>query len=137
MHENIEPESNEPPGVPLAIWAESLYLINLLVVPGIGFLGQIWLYRGMDDTTPPLARAHIQQTLFASLWAGVLLVAVNLLIIALGGYDAPYTWVVVITYFTVCHSTLVLLGMLGLAKAMAGRCLRFPLVGGPLPPGCR
>jgi uncharacterized Tic20 family protein len=41
-------------------------------------------------------------------------------------------WLLVILYFTVCHSTLVLLGMLGLVKAMAGQCFRFPLVGRPL-----
>jgi hypothetical protein len=29
-----------------------------------------------------------------------------------------------------------MLGILGLAKAMAGQCWRYPLVGRPLPPGC-
>jgi uncharacterized Tic20 family protein len=36
---------------------------------------------------------------------------------------------VVVLYFTTCHATLVLLGVLGLAKALAGQCYRFPLVG--------
>jgi hypothetical protein len=42
----------------------------------------------------------------------------------------------VILYFTFCHSTLVLLGIVGLAKAMAGQCWQFPLVGRPLPLDC-
>ena len=46
-------------------------------------------------------------------------------------------WTVVIVYFTMFHSMLVLLGIVGLAKAMAGQCWRYPLVGRPLPPGCR
>jgi uncharacterized Tic20 family protein len=65
----------------------------------------------------------------ASLWAGVMLVLVNGLIILLGGYDAPSTWVVVILYFTTIHATLILIGTLGLARAMAGKHYHYPLVG--------
>ena len=43
---------------------------------------------------------------------------------------------VLIIYFTVCHSTLVLFGVVGLAKAMAGQCWRFPLIGPRLPEEC-
>ena len=60
----------------------------------------------------------------------------NVFIILLGGYDGPYTWMIVILYFTICHSTLILLGMMGLAKALAGKCYRFPLIGRRLPDGC-
>jgi uncharacterized Tic20 family protein len=67
----------------------------------------------------------------ASIWAGVMLVVVNLLIIMLGGYDSPHTWMIVIIYFTTVHATLVLLGTLGLARAMAGKHYHFPLVGRP------
>jgi uncharacterized Tic20 family protein len=66
----------------------------------------------------------------------VLLVGVNVAIVLVGGYRGPNTWMVVIVYFTVFHSTLVMLGILGLAKAMAGQCWRFPIVGRPLPHGC-
>jgi hypothetical protein len=117
--------------------AESLYLANLLLLPGLAFVALAALHLRAGNATPVLARAHLKQTFNASLWAGVLLVVVNLLLLALGGYRGPYTWLVVITYFTVCHSTLILFGMLGLAKAMAGQCYRFPVLGPPLPPGCR
>ena len=72
----------------------------------------------------------------SSLWAGMLLVVVNVFIVLLGGYDGPYTWMIVILYFTTCHSTLVLLGILGLAKALAGKCFRYPIIGRALPAGC-
>jgi uncharacterized Tic20 family protein len=117
------------PGQALATAAEALYLINLLLLPGLAFLLLLWLYRRHARTAPPLARCHLRQTVSASLWAGVLLVAANLVIIGLGGYAAPYTWVVVVLYFTTAHATLVLLGTLALAKAMAGRAYRYPLVG--------
>ncbi|MCP3868486.1 MAG: hypothetical protein GY703_10390, partial [Gammaproteobacteria bacterium] len=68
-------------------------------------------------------------TLSASIWAGILLLAVNLIIVLTGGYQSVNVWILVITYFTCCHATLVILGIIGLAKAMAGQCYRFPLVG--------
>jgi hypothetical protein len=126
----------QPAGVGLAITAEALYLANLLAIPGIAFLILGVLFLRCDKATPPLAAAHVGQTFFASLWAGMLLVIVNALILLLGGYQGVHTWVVLIIYFTICHSTLVLLGVVGLAKAMAGQCWRFPLVGRPLPEGC-
>ncbi len=132
----MSPSDELPPGTGLATAAESLYLVNLLLVPGLGFLALLWLWWRHRDQAPPLARAHLAQTVSGSLWAGVLLVIANGVIILLGGYDGPWTWVVVITYFTFCHSMLVVFGAYGLAKAMSGQCWRYPLVGRPLPPDC-
>lgn len=123
-------------GVGVAVAAESLYLTNLLLLPGLGFLVLLWLWRRYRDEGSPLARSHLSQTLSASLWAGVLLVLANGLILLFGGYSGAYTWVVIITYFTLCHSMLVVFGAFGLAKAMAEQCWRFPLVGRPLPADC-
>jgi uncharacterized Tic20 family protein len=124
-------------GEGLAVAAESLYLANLLLAPGLAFAGLLWLYLARRREAPPLAAAHLDQTVSASVWAGVLLVGVNGAILLVGGYEGPNVWTVVIVYFTVFHSMLVLLGIVGLAKAMAGQCWRYPLVGRPLPPGCR
>jgi hypothetical protein len=110
----------------LAVRAEALYLLNLLVIPGLGFLLLCWLYWRNHDTAPPLARHHLRLTLIASLAAGVLLVLVNGLIILLGGYQAGSTWVIVVLYFTIIHSSLVLLGAYGLIKAMNGQILHRP-----------
>lgn len=120
----------------MAVLAQALYLGNLLLLPGIAFAALAILYLRQRRSAPPLAAAHLVQTFVASLWAGALLVIVNLLILVLGGYRGPNVWTLLITYFTVCHSALVLLGMVGLAKAMAGQCFRFPLVGPALPEAC-
>jgi hypothetical protein len=125
-----------PAGIRLAIAAEALYLANLLALPVIGFLILGVLFLRCDKETPPLAMAHVEQTFSASIWAGILLVIVNAAILLMGGYRGVHTWTLVILYFTVCHSTLVLLGVVGLAKALAGQCWRFPLVGRSLPRGC-
>ncbi|OOZ42211.1 hypothetical protein BOW53_01125 [Solemya pervernicosa gill symbiont] len=113
----------------LAVLAEVLYLSNLLILPGIAFLWLLSLYLKHRNSAVPLARCHLSQTLRASIWAGLLLVIVSVAVFALGGFSSGYTWMVVILYVTTCHTTLVLLGMIGLAKAMAGRNFRYPLIG--------
>ena len=122
-----KPES--APGFGLAVAAESLYLINLMIAPGLAFAALLVLWFRHRHTAPALARAHLAQTVAGSIWAGVLLVGANLAIILLGGYDAAYTWVVVILYFVTCHATLICFGAIGLARALSAQTYRFPLIG--------
>ena len=116
----------------VAVTAQSLLLINLLLLPGLAFLVLLFLYLGQRQSGSDFSRFHLRQSLSASLWAGILLVACNLAILLVGGYDGPWTWVILITYFTMAHSTLVILGTFGLIKAMAGQYWRYPLIGGLL-----
>jgi len=124
-------QDNPPPGQTLAVTAEALYIANLLLVPGLCFIILLRLYFKHRASAPALAVCHLRQTVSASIWAGVLLIIANLAIFLLGGYTSANTWTVAIIYFTTCHSTLVLLGILGLAKAMAGQKYVFPLLGRP------
>jgi uncharacterized Tic20 family protein len=119
----------EIPGREIAVAAEALYLANLMLIPGLGFVALLALWWQQRRKAPALARGHLRQTLAASVWAGVLLVLANGLILLAGGYGAASTWVVVILYFTVCHSTLIFCGAIGLARALAGKPFRFPLIG--------
>jgi hypothetical protein len=122
-------ESSPTPGQSLAVSAELLYLANLLVAPGLAFLLLAWLWYRYRRTAPALARQHIEQTLVVSLCAGGLLIIVCGVILALGGFDWPWTWVIVLLYFVLVHSTLILLGVVGLSHAMAGKPWQFPLLG--------
>jgi uncharacterized Tic20 family protein len=119
------------PGQRIAVSAEALYLANLLLLPGLALLALLVLWLAQRRDLPPLARCHLRQTLLASLWAGVMLVLANALIFALGGYQQAATWIVIALYFVICHATLVLLGILGLARAMAGKDYVYPLIGRP------
>lgn len=116
-------------GQRLAVIAEALFLANLLVAPGIAFGVLFWLWHKNKDSAPPLARQHLQQTTFVSLFGGILIVSLTGLFLAVGGLNWEWTWVVVILYFTCIHSTLVMFGMFALAKAMAGQTWRYPLIG--------
>lgn len=120
----------------LAVKAEVLYLINLLILPGIAFLLLLRLYLRHRHSATGIGLAHLQQTLSGSLWAGVLLVMVNILILVFGGYREVSTWIILILYFTTAHATLVFYGAFGLSKALSGQCWRFPLIGRSLPPDC-
>lgn len=117
------------PGRGLAIVAESLYLGNLLVAPGLCFVALLWLWFRAGRAAPPLARNHLRQALAGSLWAGVLLVGLTTVILLIGGFASMWSWLAVILYFTFFHSTLVLCGMIGLAHALAGRHFVYPLIG--------
>jgi len=129
-HDSVPPGAVAP-GQNTAVMAEALYLANLLLLPGLAFIALLVVYERYIRTAPALAVCHLRQTLSASLWAGALLLVANIIILLLGGYRSPNTWMVLIIYFTTCHATLVLLGVMGLAKAMAGQNYRYPLVGRP------
>jgi uncharacterized Tic20 family protein len=119
----------EKAGQNLAVLAEALYLINLLLLPGLAFIGLVGLWLKYKDSAPPLARQHLKQTTWVSVIGGFLIIVLSSLIVALGGLDWEWTWVILVLYFTCVHSTLVLLGMYALIKAMNGQTWRFPLIG--------
>ncbi|NTV71323.1 MAG: hypothetical protein HGA71_14410 [Azonexaceae bacterium] len=123
----------EKAGQNLAVLAEALYLINLLLLPGLAFLILVGLWFKFKDSAPPLARQHLRQTTFISLVGGLLIVVFSGLILGLGGLAWEWTWVTLILYFTCIHSTLVLFGMYALIKAMNGQMWRFPLIGPAIP----
>lgn len=118
-----------PPGQSLAVLAETLYLVNLMLAPGLAFLGIVWLWLRHRADAPPLARCHLDQVFFVSLWGGVLIVIANAALLLIFGWEWEWTWVFVILYFTCIHSTLILFGMLGLSKAMAGAPYVYPYIG--------
>lgn len=122
-------DAGKVPGQGLAIAAEALFLINLMALPFLGFAILAWLWLRKRNTAPALARCHLDQTFFVSLWGGVLIVFACAAILLFGGLEWKWTWVAVILYFTCIHSSLIVCGCLGLARAMAGRLYRFPLIG--------
>ena len=118
-------------GKSLAVKAESLYLVNLMLAPGLAFALLLLLYWLNRRQTDALAANHLSQTVGVTVAGGALIVVVSALFILLGGLDSGYTWMVVVIYFTFIHSSLILMGVMGLVKAMAGEHYVFPLIGRP------
>jgi hypothetical protein len=126
---NATREPAEIPGYRLAVAAESLYLVNLMLAPGLAFMPLAWLWLKHRRDAAPLARCHLEQTFWVSLIGGTAIVVAIALVIAAGGLDWAWTWVIVVLYFTLIHSTLIMFGMVGLAKALSGKPYVYPLVG--------
>lgn len=122
---------SEPAWTRKAVQAEVLYLANLLVLPGIAFalLSLLWW---KHHTTPVMIeRCHIESAFRGSLLAGMLIICVVLMMFYWGNVSNPYFWVMVLLYFTTVHTSLVLLGVVGLANALANKPFYFPAVGVP------
>ena len=111
-----------------AVTAETLFLLNLLVLPGIAFVLLCLLWVRVRPAQP-LADCHLRQTLSGSLWAGGLLVLFSSIVLFFFDYQNPATWVFIILYFITVHAYLVLCGAIGLAYAIAGKSFRYPIVG--------
>lgn len=129
MIERPDPLKTVMPGPPLAIAAEALFLVNLMLLPGLAFVLLVLLWLRHRDHADPLVRNHLRQTVATCLWGGSLLVVLSVAIFAIGGLDNPWTWVIGVLYFTFVHTSLILLGVMGLARAINGRSWRYPLVG--------
>ncbi|MDP3212808.1 MAG: hypothetical protein Q8S73_01790 [Deltaproteobacteria bacterium] len=112
-----------------AVQAEALYLINLLLVPGLAFLLLLLLFCRHRNSTDPLVRGHVRQTVASSLLAGLLLAGGPALMVLTGDLSRPGVWIGLVLYFVCCHGTLVLLGVFGLARALAGKPFSYPLLG--------
>jgi uncharacterized Tic20 family protein len=114
----------------IATSAQALYLLNILLLPGVAFLGLLWLVSQHRASRSALVQCHLRQALRASICAGVLLVLVSGGIVLLGGFDTPTTWIVLILYVLCMHSAFILMGVVGLTRALAGKLFYYPLIGG-------
>jgi len=98
--------------------AWSLYLMNLLLLPGVAFIGLLWCgYRHCRHEAVQVRR-HLQCAVGLSLAAGVLLIIIPLVIVL--GFGTGDTVVMsLLVYIVTAHACCVLPGIAGLAKAMA------------------
>ena len=113
----------------LASWGAGLYLLNLLLIPGLGFVLLILLYQKNKNSSGAFVLHHLRQNLVAMVASGVAIVGISLAILLLGGFNSPWTWMVFILYGVTIHATLVLLGVLSLVKASNGEGFQYPLYG--------
>ena len=125
-------------GQGLAVLAESLYVANLLILPFAAFLALVIVFLMKHGSAPPLGRSHLEQTIAASIGIAIMFFACAGIIVLLKswGLQDVGVWMIVVIVFTIIHATMVLFGVLGLAKAMAGKCWRYPLFGTALPSDC-
>lgn len=110
----------------LAILAPALYLLNLLLFPGLAFLILVFLYIKYQDIEQSHARIQIQQNFYASIVAGLAIVGICIVIILIGGFSSVYSWMAMIIYGLSIHGTLVLLGAFSLARGINQQSYTYP-----------
>lgn len=97
-------------------------LLNLTFLPVISF---IWLViqRG-KSTDNAIEKYYLSFSIYLNLIAAVILGVVTALMFILGGFDSAWTWVYVITYFTLVHTIFILLAVWAMTRAWSGKKLK-------------
>ncbi|MBL1141451.1 MAG: hypothetical protein HND53_05395 [Proteobacteria bacterium] len=110
----------------LSILAPALYLLNLLLLPGLSFLILAILYikfRQIEQTT---ARVQLQQNFYISIVSGLVIVGISIIIMIIGDLSSVYSWMVMIIYVLSIHAILALLGAFSLAKGINQQAYIYP-----------
>jgi len=108
----------EPADIKQASNAALASLLNLTILPVIGFILLLLIYRNTSE--PGIARYHSVLGIKINLAAAVALFIVSAAMIALGGFDSPWTWVYVISYFTIVHTIFIVFAIWALVRAWSG-----------------
>lgn len=97
-------------------------LLNLTVFPGISFIVLLFLYKKtLVDT---FSRYYVVLSIKTNIIAAIALFVVSGLMILLGGFYSPWTWVYVLSYFMFVHSMFILFATWALTRCWAGQRLK-------------
>jgi len=97
-------------------------LLNLTLFPVIGFIILLFIFR---KTSPDnIDHYHALLGIKINIIAATALFLVSALMILLGGFDSPWTWVYVISYFTLVHTIFIVFSLWALVRAWSGDQLK-------------
>lgn len=101
-------------------------LLNLTILPLLGFVLLLLVYRKTADNS--IARYHAILGIKINIIAAAVLFIVSAIMIAVGGFDSPWTWVYVISYFTIVHTVFIVFAIWALVRAWSGDTLRKTII---------
>ena len=113
-----------------AVSAAVLYLLNLLLLPGLAFLLLARLWWTRRNAATAVERSHLDAAFYGSLLAGSTLAGAAGLILAIGGVQRPGAWVALILCLVTGHAAFVLAGVLMLVRALVDQPVRLFYRGG-------
>jgi hypothetical protein len=93
-------------------------LLNLTILPVVSFIALLLIYRKTQPGT--IDRYHVLLGLKINIIAAAALFLVSALMILLGGFASPWTWVYVISYFTIVHTVFIVFALWALVRAWSG-----------------
>ena len=97
-------------------------LLNLTLLPVIGFIALVLIYRKTQPGN--IDHYHALLGIKINVTAAAVLFLVSSIMIVMGGFDSPWTWVYVITYFTMVHTFFIVLALWALVRAWSGDKIR-------------
>ena len=100
-----------------AVIYQSLYLMNLLLIPGIAFVILLWLFKQKHQQIG-WQRIHLFRSVQLSFLAGFFIIIIPLVVI-FSAKQFEASILVMVVYFVSIHAAFVMLGMLNIARAMA------------------
>lgn len=96
-------------------------LLNLTFLPLVGFA---WLLLILKQSVGGnIDHYHARLGIFLNLAAAFALLLVSGLMILLGGFESAWTWVYVITYFTLVHTAFIVVAVWAMVRAWSGEKL--------------
>jgi len=105
-----------------ASYATMASLLNLTFLPIIGFIWLIYLVNKTQHDT--IDHYHALLGIKLNLMAAMALGVVSLLMILMGGFDSVWTWVYMISYFTLIHTTFIIIAVWAMIRSWSGQKLR-------------
>lgn len=98
-----------------------LSLLNLTALPLISFIILVFLYKNTEPNS--IARYYAAVGIKTNLVAGAALILVTGIMIFLGGFNSPWTWVYVISYFVFVHALFILFATWTMVRSWTGKKL--------------
>ena len=105
-----------------ASYAAVASLLNLTVLPVIGFVVLLFVYK--KTSVESFSRYHAVIGIKLSVAAGIALLLVSLLIIAAGGFSSPMSWIYALCYFLSVHAFFILCASWVLVRAWSGERMK-------------
>lgn len=97
-------------------------LLNLTILPVISFVALLLVLR--KTKVGEIDHYHAILGIKINVIAAIALFCVSALMIFVGGFNSPWTWVYVITYFTIVHTLFIVIAVWALVRSWSGDKLR-------------
>lgn len=97
-------------------------LLNLTLLPVISFIALLLIYKRSEVDS--IDRYHALLGMKLNIIAAGVLFVISALMILLGGFDSPWTWVYVISYFTLVHTGFIIIAVWALVRSWSGEKLK-------------
>lgn len=97
-------------------------LLNLTMLPILAFIVLVFIYKKTEPKT--IDRYYAVLGIKTNLLAAVALFVMTGLMILLGGFDSPWTWVYVVSYFVFVHAMFILFATWTMVRSWTGEKLK-------------